>query len=75
MTTEVATKIREMRQKIEKLEEELQGIKWDIFVPQISKESVVNLSKGILGKKFEKGVEYQRKIRKDWEKRMRRLNL
>ena len=68
MTTQVATKIREMHQKIEKIEEDLQRIKWDIFVPPILKESVVSLSKGILGKKFEKGVEYQRKIRKDWEK-------
>lgn len=75
MTTQMATKIREIYRKIEKLEEELQRIKWDIFVPPILKESIVNLSKGILGKKFEKGVEYQRKIRKDWEKRMRKLNL
>jgi len=76
MTNQTLTKTREIRQKIEKLEEELQAIKWDISIPKVLKESIVDLTKGILGSKFEKGVEYQRRIRrKKWEKRMRKMGL
>jgi hypothetical protein len=35
----------------------------------------VDLTQGILGSGFEKGVKYQRKARKDWEKRMKRMGL
>jgi hypothetical protein len=75
MANQLSTKSAEIRQRIEKLEEELQKIKWDISFREIFKKSIVDLTKGILGNKFEKGVRYQRKIRKDWEKRMKRMGL
>ncbi|MBU4298469.1 hypothetical protein KJ636_00265 [Patescibacteria group bacterium] len=75
MANQSATKTQELRQKIEKLEEEIQAIKWDISVPKVLKRSIIDLSKGILGSKFEKGVEYQRRIRKEWERRMKKLGL
>jgi len=64
MTNQSLIKFSEIRQKIEKLEEELQKIKFDISVPKFSRISVVDLSKGILGSKFEKGIEYQKRLRK-----------
>jgi len=45
MTNQSLIKFSEIRQKIEKLEEELQKIKFDISVPKFSKISVVDLSK------------------------------
>jgi len=63
-----------LRERIEKLEEELQKLKW-VFVPRLSKPSIVDLSKGILGSKFPRGVKYQRRIRKEWEKRMKKIGL
>jgi len=75
MANKLATKSAEIRQRIEKLEEELQKIKWDISFHRILKESVVDLTKGILGSGFEKGVKYQRRIRKEWRKRMKRMGL
>jgi hypothetical protein len=75
MANQLSTKSVEIRQRIEKLEEELQKIKWDISFREIFKKSIVDSTKGILGSKFEKGVKYQRKIRKDWEKRMKRIGL
>jgi len=61
-----------LRERIERLEEEIQRLKW-ISVPKILKPSVVDMSKGILGSKFQKGVEYQRKIRKQWEERTKKM--
>jgi hypothetical protein len=75
MANQLSTKSAEIRERIEKLEEELQKIKWDISFSRVLKESVVDLTKGILGSKFEKGVKYQRRIRKDWEKRIKRIGL
>jgi hypothetical protein len=75
MANQLSTKSAEIRQRIEKLEEELQKIKWDISFREIFKKSIVDLTKGILGSGFEKGVEYQRKLRKDWGKRMKRMEL
>jgi hypothetical protein len=75
MANQLSTKSVEIRQRIEKLEEELQKIKWDISFGKILKESIVDLTKGILGSKFEKGVKYQRRIRKEWEKRMKKMGL
>jgi hypothetical protein len=75
MTNKLLTKSAEIRQRIEKLEEELQKIKWDISFSRVLKESIVDLTKGILGSEFEKGVKYQRKVREDWEKRMKRMGL
>jgi len=75
MANQLSTKNAEIRQRIERLEEELQKIKWDISFREIFKKSIVDSTKGILGSKFEKGVKYQRKIRKDWEKRMKRIGL
>ena len=63
-----------LRERIERLEEEIQKLKW-ISVPRILKPSVVDMSRGILGSKFQKGVEYQRKIRKQWEQRMKKIRL
>jgi len=63
-----------LRERIERLEEEIQKLKW-ISVPKISKPSVVDMSRGILGSKFQKGVEYQRKMRKQWEQRMKKVGL
>jgi hypothetical protein len=64
MANQSLIKLLEIRQKIEKLEEELQKIKWDISASKVSKVSVVDLSKGILGSKFEKGIRYQKRLRK-----------
>jgi len=75
MSNQSLIKFMEIRQKIEKLEEELQKIKWDISASKVSKVSVVDLSKGILGSKFEKGIKYQKRLRKEWEKRMRKMGL
>jgi hypothetical protein len=75
MANQSLIKFSEIRQKIEKLEEELQKIKFDISAPKFSKISVVDLSKGILGSKFEKGIEYQKRLRKKWEKRMKKIGL
>jgi hypothetical protein len=74
MTNQSLIKFSKIRQKIEKLEE-LQKIKFDISFPKFSKISVVDLSKGILGSKFEKGIEYQKRLRKKWEKRMKKIGL
>jgi hypothetical protein len=75
MANQSLIKFMEIRQKIEKLEEELQKIKWDISTPKVSKKSIVDISKRILGSKFEKGVKYQRRLRKEWETRMRKMGL
>jgi hypothetical protein len=75
MANQLSTKSVEIRQRIEKLEEELQKIKWDISFREIFKKSIVDLTKGILGSGFEKGVKYQRRIRKEWGKRMKRMGL
>ncbi len=64
-----------LREKIERLEGEIQELKWSISIPKILKPSVVDMSKGILGTKFPKGVEHQRKIRKQWEQRMGKMGL
>lgn len=64
-----------LRETIERLEGEIQELKWNISVPRILKPSVVNISKGILGRKFQKGVEYQGKLRKQWERRMKKMGL
>lgn len=74
MFNQTLTKNQEIRQRIDKIEEEIQEMKWEI-APKALRRSVVDLSKGILGKKFEKGVEYQKKIRKEWLKRIKRLGL
>ncbi len=75
MADQSLIKFIKIRQKIEKLEEELQKIKWDISAFKVSKVSIVDLSKGILGSKFEKGIKYQKRLRKEWEKRMRKIGL
>jgi hypothetical protein len=75
MADQSLIKFIKIRQKIEKLEEELQKIKWDISASKVSKVSVVDLGKGILGSKFEKGIKYQKRLRKEWEKRMRKMGL
>lgn len=64
-----------LREKIERLEGEIQELKWSISVPKILKPSVVDMSKGILGSKFQKAVEYQRNLRKQWERRMEKMGL
>jgi hypothetical protein len=45
MANQSLIKLIKIRQKIEKLEEELQKIKWDISASKVSKVSVVDLSK------------------------------
>lgn len=70
--TQNQTKLRE---KLERLEGEIQELKWSISVPKILKPSVVDMSKGILGSKFPKAVEYQRRLRKQWERRMEKMGL
>lgn len=70
--TENQTKLRE---KLERLEGEIQKLKWSISVPKILKPSVVDMSKGIFGSKFQKAVEYQRKTRKRWKRRMEKMGL
>jgi hypothetical protein len=63
-----------LKERIKKLEEELQMLKWDI-VPSKTKQSIVDATKGILGEKFPKSLSYQKRMRKDWEKRMQRIGL
>jgi hypothetical protein len=75
MANQLLTKSAQIRQRIERLEEELKKIKWDISFREIFKKSIVDLTKGILGSNFEKGVKYQRRIRNGWEKRMKRIRL
>ena len=63
--------------KLEKIEKEIQIIKWEIlkFLIKQKKKSVVKETAGILGRSFPSGVKYQRKIRESWNQRFSKLNL
>ena len=75
MLTEKLTTFSSFIRQVEKIENELQMIKWNVFVlpkKQI-KDSVVQKTAGILGKSFPNGLKYQKQIRQEWDKRMAKL--
>lgn len=75
MLTKKITTFSTLIRQIEKIENELQIIKWNVFVlpKKQKKDSIVEKTAGILGNSLPNGVKYQKQIRLEWEKRMAKL--
>ena len=63
---------------VEALEERLQIVKWTITAPKGRRTTpqasrVIARTAGILGKRFPPGTLYERRLRRTWAERLRRL--
>jgi len=73
MLTKKLTTFSSFIRQVEKIENELQMIKWNVFVlpkKQI-KDSIVQKTAGILSKSFPDGLKYQKQIRQEWDKKLK----
>ena len=78
------TRIRTLQQA-QALEERLQLVKWTVLLPPIRfarlkmkkypHDGIVSQTAGLLGKRFPRGVTYERRMRQQWEERLRRVGL
>lgn len=70
---------------LEHLEDQLQVLKWSVLrigptfrtssARKNGQRSIVRETAGLLGKTFPRGVAYERRLRKTWTSRFRRLGL
>ena len=69
---------------LEHLEDQLQILKWSVLrigpirsraARKNGQRSIVRATAGVLGKTFPRGVTYERRLRKTWASRLRRLGL
>lgn len=72
-------KVTTMLDQVERLEDQLQAIKWAVGpslsrgrVPVSTGRSVVSQTAGLLRGRLPSGVTYQRRLRREWELRLKR---
>lgn len=75
MLTKKLTTFSSFIRQVEKIENELQLIKWNVFIlpKKQTKDSIIEKTAGILGGSFPDGLKYQKQMRQGWEKRMAKL--
>lgn len=61
--------------RLSSVEEEIQTIKWQLFVNTPKKQSIAQKTAGALRKSFPDGMEYQKQARKNWEERTSKIDL